>query len=468
MRHRAPGLRTVVVATFVLAVVLTTTAISLIAYATVRADARSFGRTSELGNYAHIIDLAEINAQVKVPLAERVRARPADATPERLTDYVQRTLGLTFASVVDPARPPLRCTYAPCWTDFPHDVQAAARDGRTFIGGAVPPSQASTYWVAVTPLDTQPRLVLASAARRLGADTEYRVLWQRTALALAAGLVLALLVGLAVAASVRRPLRRIAVATERFGGGDLSVRAPEAGSVELRRLGATFNAMADRLRTTLQELHAARDLQRHFVADVSHELRTPLSTMLATVDGLEAPVPADRQRSAVLLAEQTRRLAGMVEDLLEISRFDAGQAELRTEPVDLAALAADAARSVAAGTAVTVAGDAVCEVDPRRLHTVVRNLLANALRHGVPPVRVLVVQEAGGAATLTVEDQGPGIAPELRSSLFDRFAQGSPARGGGTGLGLAIVLENVRLHGGTLTVSDTAPTRFTVHLPARD
>jgi signal transduction histidine kinase len=460
------GLRAVVVSTFVVAVTLTTVAISLLAHAVTRSQADGFRETSERGNYQHTIDLALVNAQVKGQIAEQARAHPETATPEGLTTFVQRTLGFTFAAVLDPQHPSASCATRPCWSDLPPQVQAAAVEGQTFIGGAPPTERPSTYWLAVTPLDASVgdgHLVLAASALGLDSEPSYRALWSRTALVVAAGLVLAVVGGLAVAASIRRPLRRITAATERFGQGDVTARAPAGGSDELRRLGATFNRMADQLHTTLDELHGSREVQRRFVADVAHELRTPLATMLATLEGLDTP--ATRERAAVLLAAQTRRLAGLVEDLLEISRFDAGQVELRPEPVDLGALIRDAARSV--GVEVVVEGSALHVVDPGRMHTVVRNLLVNAVRHGVPPVHVEVVERAGGVA-LTVEDQGPGIPAEQQAVLFARFGQGSSARDGGTGLGLAIAHENVRLHSGTLEVSTTAPTRFTVWLPTSD
>ena len=458
------------VSTFVVAVLVTTVAISLIAQVVVRAQARDFQETSDRENYQHLVDLTEVNARVKDMIAAEVAADPAAATPEGLTDHVRRTLGFGFLSVVDPRHPPSECSYDPCWSDFPPEVQAAARAGLTYLGGDLDAVERSRYWVAITPLDADigtGDLVLAASASRLGREADYRVLWYGTAIVIGAGLVLAVLAGLAVSSSIRRPLDRITAATERLGRGDVTARAPDGGSDEVRRLGTTFNAMADQLRTTLEELHASQEVQRRFVADVSHELRTPLSTMLATLDALDTASSTSRRRAAVLLAEQTRRLAGLVEDLLEISRFDVGQAELRSEPVDLAALVADAARSVTADVVVpvTVTGSALRLVDPRRMHTVVRNLLSNAMRHGVAPVRVDIAEEADGTLSLTVEDQGPGIAREHQHSIFDRFAQGTSARSGGTGLGLAIVQDNVRLHGGSLWVSDSAPTRFTVTLP---
>jgi signal transduction histidine kinase len=471
MRRSGYGLRAVVVSTFALAVTVTTVAISLIAYAVVRSQASTFQETSDRGNFQHLIDLAAVNVQLKDTLLTEARSGPGAVAPADLTAYLQNTLDLRFAAVVDPQHPSADCTYRPCWSDFPPRIQAAATAGQTYIGGPVPPDRRSNYWLAITPLDASigdGHLVLASSALGISGEPSYRALWQRTAIVVGAGLLLAVLAGLAVSASIRRPLKRITGATERFGRGDVLARAPAGGSDELRRLGATFNATADQLQTTLGELHAAQDQQRRFVADVAHELRSPLSTMLATLDSLDAAQPTRRQRSTTLLAEQTRRLAGLVEDLLEISRFDAGQAELRSELVDLTALAGDAARSVSGDVdiPITAHGSSVRLVDPRRMHTVVRNLVSNAIRHGLAPVAIELTGHADGTLSLTVTDEGAGIPAEQQASIFDRFAQGTPARRGGTGLGLAIVQENVRLHGGTLSVSDSAPTRFTVTLPA--
>lgn len=285
----------------------------------------------------------------------------------------------------------------------------------------------------------------------------------------AAGLLLALIVGFAVATGVRRPIRRVGVAARHFGDGDLDVRAKARGKDELAELAVNFNAMADRLSKSLRDLQQSQSLQQRFVADVAHELRSPLAAMLAAGDGLDSDDPAARTRATDLLRSQTRRLAQLVEDLLEMSRFDAGQATLDLELVDIADLSRDAVRAVApdADIRVTPLGDVHARVDARRMHAVIRNLVANAVTHGAPPVDV-VIDGRFDVIMITVADDGPGIPAELVATVFDRFVRGDTARvstGASTGLGLGLARENALLHGADITLAATGRTSFTVRLP---
>ncbi|PZS26891.1 MAG: hypothetical protein DLM58_19755 [Pseudonocardiales bacterium] len=284
-----------------------------------------------------------------------------------------------------------------------------------------------------------------------------------------AGLGAAVLFGLLVAAGVVRPMRRAARAAERFGAGELDTRIPVRGSGELAELATSFNAMSARLSDTLRDLNESQTLQQRFVSDVSHELRTPLTAMLAAGDGLDSADPQARDRSARLVQAQTRRMSELVEDLLEMSRFDAGQAVLVIETTNLVELVRDVVRTVApdADVRVSAFGDVTAEVDARRVHAILRNLIGNALQHGAPPVDVLV-DGRGDAIVITVADDGPGIDPALVPTIFDRFVRADTARtshGSHTGLGLAISLENARLHGAALTVSTTERTAFALRLP---
>ncbi|QIG42509.1 HAMP domain-containing histidine kinase [Nocardioides anomalus] len=284
------------------------------------------------------------------------------------------------------------------------------------------------------------------------------------------GFVLSLGLGLVVALAITRPLRRTASAARRFGAGDLDVRLPTGGRTELADLGDSFNAMAAQLSDTLRDLHESQTLQQRFVADVSHELRTPLAAMIAADEGLESPDQEARRRSVDLVRGQTRRLVRLVDDLLEMSRFDAGQTSIEREHIDLAVLAADAAHTVAPGEDIRIArlGDTSAEVDARRLHTVLRNLLSNALQHGRPPVDVVIDGRDPGAVTLSVADDGAGVPAELAPTVFDRFVRADEARtsqGAHSGLGLSLAYENARLHGGTLSLSTAGRTTFTLQVP---
>ena len=211
--------------------------------------------------------------------------------------------------------------------------------------------------------------------------------------------------------------------------------------------------------------------QQRFVADVVHDLRTPLASMLAATDGLHSSDSGDRKRSAELLGIQARRLSTLVEDLLEISRFDAGAAELRPEIVDLQALVTDAVTLCAPDTEIAVSptGDTSVHGDPRRLHTIVRNLVANALHHGAPPIAVTINGQVPHQVQVAVADSGPGLPTEQTPLIFDRFARGARARqdaaGSGLGLGLAIASENAVLHGGRIEATSSQGAVFTLTVP---
>ncbi|WP_354643681.1 HAMP domain-containing sensor histidine kinase [Kitasatospora camelliae] len=286
-----------------------------------------------------------------------------------------------------------------------------------------------------------------------------------------------------IAGRVQRPVRAAGAAARALGEGDLTVRLPVTGRDELADLSTSFNLMAARLSDTIDELTRHEERQRRFVADVSHELRTPTASLLAAAAALDNP--ATRDGAAVLIAPQLRRLAALTEDLLEISRLDAGEAVLLPQPIDLADLVADVAAHCEDPAAVSVRaeGDTGAEVDPRRIHTVVGNLVSNALRHGSAPVEVTVSGTADTVA-VRVADHGPGVPADLRERVFDRFVRGDRARatavgdrsraatardrgGSGNGLGLAIALENARLHRATLTVSDGPRAVFTLTVPRR-
>lgn len=247
------------------------------------------------------------------------------------------------------------------------------------------------------------------------------------------------------------------------------MRLLATGHDELSELSASFNHMADQLAETVDQLtrHDAR--RRRFVADVSHELRTPTASPPAAATALENP--ATRDSAARLITPQLRRLATLTEDLLEISRMDAGEAALGREPVDLAGLVTDVVAHSEAPESVTVhaEGDTTADVDPRRMHTVIGNLVSNALRHGAAPVYVTVGCQSPTGVTVRVADSGPGVPEELAEQLFDRFVRADAARSStsGSGLGLAIAQENARLHHATLNVENDHGAVFALKIPHR-
>ena len=288
------------------------------------------------------------------------------------------------------------------------------------------------------------------------------------------GLVLlSAVVGVVAARGVLRPLRRARVAAHRLEVGLLGTRIPEAGNDEFADLARAFNRMADALERTVGELRTLEASHRRFVSDVSHELRTPLTALTTAADVLDANTDGLNdagRRSARLLVVESRRLAAMVEDLMEVSRLDAGVAAMAWEPVDVRVLVGKALELRGwTGRVEVVAGQRVeTWADPRRLDGIVANLVGNALEHGEQPVRVTVA--AAPDVTLTVTDAGPGIPRDKLDSIFERFFKADPSRSrGGSGLGLAIARENAHLHGGDIAVASEPGrgTRFTVTLPLR-
>ncbi len=232
------------------------------------------------------------------------------------------------------------------------------------------------------------------------------------------------------------------------------------------------------IRESLANQRTALRRQREFAADASHELRTPLTVIRSSVDYLKrhGAEPVETIGSALEdIDEEVGHMTSIVEDLLLLARSDSGAVELERVPVDLGDVAADGAQALgkpATDRGVRVEVDpqpAVVAGDPARLRQLVMILIDNAIRHSPTDGRVGVqVRPDGGGASLTVEDDGPGIRPEDLPHLFERFYRAHGAPGGGTGLGLAIAAWIVDRHGGSIEVGNRAEggARFVVHLPA--
>jgi two-component system sensor histidine kinase MtrB len=198
--------------------------------------------------------------------------------------------------------------------------------------------------------------------------------------------------------------------------------------------------------------------------------------MTAVTDVLDEEseqLPGDAGKAARLVSQETKNLAQLVEDLIEISRFDAGTAALSRDDIDVAAAIRATLRSRGWTEQVTTSlpDGVVARLDPRRLDVIVANLVGNALRHGAAPVAVSL-RAAGGQVEVAVSDNGPGLAPDVLAHVFDRFykADSARSRSDGAGLGLAIALENARLHGGTLVAGNRSPhgAVFTLRVPTGD
>jgi two-component system, OmpR family, sensor histidine kinase MtrB len=258
-----------------------------------------------------------------------------------------------------------------------------------------------------------------------------------------------------------RLARRIA---ERLAAGRLEERMHVRGEDDIARLGISFNQMAGSLQRQIRQLEELSRVQHRFVADVSHELRTPLTTVRMAADVLhDSRIDFDpaTARSAELLQAELDRFEGLLTDLLEISRFDAGAAVLDLTDVDLRGVAR---RVVTANTALaerrgstlsvrTSKEPAIAEVDVRRIERIVRNLVVNAIEYGVGGDVEVTVGASAQAVALTVRDHGIGLKPGEELLVFNRFWRADPARArtrGGTGLGLSIAVEDTALHSGTL------------------
>jgi signal transduction histidine kinase len=289
--------------------------------------------------------------------------------------------------------------------------------------------------------------------------------------------VLATLAGARVSNRVVDPVRRASRAARRVAEGLLETRLEVHGDDELAALAASFNEMAAALETRI-----GRD--RRFVGDVSHELRTPLTTLRASTDYLLQhgdKLPASSKRAAELLAADIQYLQRLVDDLLDLSRVEAGKVDMSWERINVADLTREvvARRTRSGGQEVRVDVEADPEelstvADKQRLERVVGNLVDNALTHGEgKDVRVRIGAD-DGLLRLSVEDRGPGIPPQAAGRIFERFFKADPARrrdeGRGSGLGLAIARENAHLHGGEIAVFNgrSGGARFELQLPRRD
>jgi signal transduction histidine kinase len=281
------------------------------------------------------------------------------------------------------------------------------------------------------------------------------------ALAAALALGIALIASLLVGARVSAPLRRMAAVAARVDGGDLHPRIPITGSKgdETRVLAIAFNHMLDRLTTAFAAQHA-------FVADASHELRTPLTVIRGQLEVLAAqrsPAREDIARVERIVAAEVERMSRLADDLLLLAQAEQAEYlrpvafEVRPFIDDLwAGVTATAKRRFELGRVA----DGTLVADPDRLAQALRNLTTNAITHTATEtglVRLEVAETGGERLRFTVTDDGPGIAPEQREHVFDRFYRTDAARSrgaGGAGLGLAIVRAIAESHGGSVAASE--------------
>jgi signal transduction histidine kinase len=290
----------------------------------------------------------------------------------------------------------------------------------------------------------------------------------------AASAAIALPLGVAFAARITRPLQGLALAVGRVASGAQSETLPVKGDDELAALSEAFNEMNAELR----RLDAAK---RQVIADSAHELRTPLTLIQGMVEGMiDGILPADK-KTLSSVHEETLRLSRLVDTLRELEIIESGELELRVEPVDLSEILRKAARSFSAAAAeksIRLFFEEPRDEGPPargdrlRLGEVVYNLVANAIRHapegGV--VRMRLRSDDSGLTGFDVDDSGPGLPPEERERVFERFYRvdkSRSAQSGGRGLGLAICSEIVKAHRGSIAAeeSDLGGARFCVRIP---
>jgi two-component system OmpR family sensor kinase len=292
-----------------------------------------------------------------------------------------------------------------------------------------------------------------------------------------AGTVLALLAGLATAQRAMRPIAELTDAAreiERTRDPRRRLPHPEAED-QVAELALTLEGMLGALDAARAETQGMLDRQREFVADASHELRTPLTSVLANLELLTEELRGEQADTAEAALRSTRRMRRLVGDLLLLARADAERVQPH-RPTDLAEVLIEAAAELG-----PMAEEHELSIEPQpavvsgardELHRLVLNLLENAARHTPPGTQISASSRTeGDDAMLTVQDDGPGIPPELQRRVFDRFVRGGRDGGRGSGLGLSIVRAVAESHGGIVSVETPTAgtgTRFVIRLPAEN
>ena len=284
---------------------------------------------------------------------------------------------------------------------------------------------------------------------------------------LIAGLILVLLISLitwVVVRQVVKPVREAARIATEFTSGDFRQRMKVYSQDEISTLGSAFNEMAESLEKQIARLENLSRVQQRFVSDVSHELRTPLTTLrmaseviAASKDNFDPTVA----RSSELLVAQLDRFERLLEDLLEVSRFDAEVAVLEAVDFDIVQLVNRCAEDLALvakerKTEIFVKSSEpviMIKADIRRVERILRNLMANAIDHAEEVQIDVLITASENDVAIGVRDYGVGLDENSLTRVFDRFWRADPSRArtrGGTGLGLSIALEDARLHNGEL------------------
>jgi signal transduction histidine kinase len=358
-------------------------------------------------------------------------------TGENRRAVVQRD-GLFFARDADPG-----------YTDaIPAELSRLAAQGTTVVQRVR--SEGHATLVVAVPLDSSTVFYEVDSLQELEHTLDVLTL----VLTLVAGCVAVGGAGLGwyAARYVVRPLTRVTEAAQDIAAGKSQARLDPARAPDLARLTTSFNHMVD-------ELSARNERDRRFAADVSHELRSPLQTLAAAASVLSRrrPLMDDRTATAAgLVTDEVARFQGLVNDLLELARSDR---PAERAPVDVGELARQVCRTrKLSDDLVEVGGDgATWSVDRRRICRLLENLVDNATAYGGGATAVRFRLD-GDRGVIEVDDEGPGVSPEDKAVIFDRFVRGRSATaradGAGTGLGLALVAQHAAAHGGSAAVLD--------------
>lgn len=307
------------------------------------------------------------------------------------------------------------------------------------VGGLAPGGSMAVYFV---------RSVEFIAA----AVDQFRTVWLIGSAFL---VVIALLTARIVARGILAPIEEAGQTAERIERGDLLARVPVTSHDEFGTWADRFNRMTDTLAESIRRLEAAQHQNRRFVADVSHELRTPLTALVAEASILREhldELPPESRRAAELLVKDVGRLRTLVEELMELSRFDADAEQVALEQVDLGRLV-ETVRAARSPNATFVVPDrpVVVDADPRRLERILGNFLDNAKEHAADAEVEIEIDGRAEDVVIAVSDRGPGVPGDRLELIFDRFTKVDPSRSGGSsGLGLAIAAEHAALMGGYL------------------
>lgn len=344
---------------------------------------------------------------------------------------------------------------------LPREGAAAVQAGRPAQGSVDVGGQ--RYLYAARPVGERAIVLLRSA--KLEAS-DWRPFTLAFVIAAATGAGIAAVAAFLLAGAVARPIRRVALASRRLAAGETHGPLPVEGPAEVASLALAFNQMAE-------ELDRAKDAERSFLLSVSHELKTPLASIRGHGEALLDRV-LDVPAGAGVVVQEAQRLERLVRDLLDLARLNQREFSVTPQPVDLAAVAAEAvarheneARRVGVSLVAETPAEAPATADPDRVLQVLSNLIENALRSTAAGGRVTVTANPG---ELRVADTGPGLATEDLPRAFERFflhSRYGTNRAVGTGLGLAIVKELTEAMEGSVTVASAVGrgTTFLVRLP---